>query len=393
MKVADYSYDLPEDLIAHFPSEQRGTSRLLILERKTGAIKDKKYFDVVDCLRAGDVLVLNNTKVIKSRLKVMKPSGALRELVILEKHGVDDNWHRHKVLYRGSLKTGDKLRVISSFSDDLTDKKSPSPPPVISKHKLVVEEILGDGLAVVKSQDNLLKIAEKFGAVPLPPYLNREANSDDIKRYQTIFAKKQGSAAAPTASLNMTDEILTKMQRKGVIVKYLTLHVGLGTFLPIRTDRVEEHQIHSEYFEIPTETVRAISLAKREKRRVVAVGTTVARTLEHCHQELGGYSLIVSHLTKKVKSTSDKTLLSPQNQTVATPNRQNALRGEANIFIYPGYHFQIVDALLTNFHAPKSTVLMLSAAFAGWENLEKAYLHAITHHYRFLSYGDSMLIV
>ncbi|MDR2336576.1 MAG: tRNA preQ1(34) S-adenosylmethionine ribosyltransferase-isomerase QueA [Candidatus Nomurabacteria bacterium] len=378
MKVSDYSYDLPENLIADFPATERGGSRLLVLERALGTILDKKYVDVVDFLRSGDVMVLNDTKVIKSRLRVIKPNGVEREIVILEKHGNDDNdWHRHKVMYRGSLKAGDKLRVCANFTDDLTETSTINSAVFTSKDELIVEQVLGDGLAVVKSRDNLLKIAQKFGTVPLPPYMKRQATTADVKRYQTVFAKKQGSAAAPTASLNMTRKLLRKLQEKGVIVKYLTLHVGLGTFLPIRTDLVEEHKIHSEYFEIPTDTVSAINLAKHEKRRVVAVGTTVARTLEHCHQELGVHSSNPPHFAEKVKKNS------------APPS----ITGEANIFIYPSYDFKIVDILLTNFHAPKSTVLMLTAAFANWENLRRAYAHAVANQYRFLSYGDSMLIL
>jgi S-adenosylmethionine:tRNA ribosyltransferase-isomerase len=211
---------------------------------------------------------------------------------------------------------------------------------------------LGNGIAEVESNLELSELAERFGTVPLPPYLHREATNDDKKRYQTVWAKNMGSAAAPTASLNMTDELLEKLKQKGVIIKYLTLHVGLGTFLPMRTDKVEDHKMHSEWFHIPEDTINAINNADG---RIIALGTTVARTLEY-------YA------------------------------RTGKTEGEDDIFIYPGFEFKLVDALITNFHAPKSTVLMLASAFAGWDHLKSAYNHAVKEKYNFLSYGDSMFI-
>jgi S-adenosylmethionine:tRNA ribosyltransferase-isomerase len=335
MKVSDFDYDLPDRLIAKQPPAERGGARLLVLDRVSGAVQDRQYADLADLLNAGDVLVLNDTKVIKARLEAVKPNGARRELVILEKHAGDSDWHRHKVLHRGRLTAGEQLRI--------------------GIHKLTVNEVLGDGVAVVSSDVDLMKLSEKYGAPPLPPYLKRQATADDIERYQTVFANQPGSAAAPTASLNMTNDLLNRLSKKGVIIKYLTLHVGLGTFLPIRADQVESHPIHSEYFEIPADTVQAIQTAKAANRRVIAVGTTVARTLEYVG------------ITK-------------------------TMSGEADIYIYPGYKFQIINALLTNFHAPRSTVLLLAAAFADPQNLKSAYTHAKTQKYRFLSYGDSMFI-
>jgi S-adenosylmethionine:tRNA ribosyltransferase-isomerase len=224
-----------------------------------------------------------------------------------------------------------------------------------SSEKVVVSQILGNGIAEVTSDSPLDVLTEKYGNVPLPPYLHRDATESDKERYQTVWAKNMGSAAAPTASLNMTDELLAALKAKGVKVKYLTLHVGLGTFLPIRTDNVEEHKMHSEWFCIPDDTLAEIKTAKAAGKRVVALGTTVARTLEY-------YA--------KTGKTS----------------------GEDDIFIYPGFKFKIVDALLTNFHAPKSTVLMLASAFAGWDHLSAAYKHAVEEKYNFLSYGDSTFI-
>ena len=238
-------------------------------------------------------------------------------------------------MYRGKLHEGDKLTVGDAF--------------------ITVKNLIGGGIAEVESQVPLSALAEKYGTVPLPPYLHRDAAPEDIERYQTVWASHMGSAAAPTASLNMTDDLLKRLAARGVIIRYLTLHVGLGTFLPMRTDRVEDHHMHSEWFHIPDDTIAAIQSAKASGHRVVAVGTTVTRTLEY----------------------------------YAATGRPE---GEDDIFIYPGFKFQIVDALLTNFHAPKSTVLMLAAAFAGWEHLHRAYDYAVQHDYNFLSYGDSMFI-
>ncbi len=327
MLVSDFNYDLPEERIAKFPPEKRGTSRLLVLNRKTGEIQDSWYRNLDDFLQAGDVLILNDTRVMQSRLFCELPDGRKRELVVLEKHGDGPQ----RVMYRGKLHDGDILTVADA--------------------KITIKKVLDGGIAEVESAAELSELAEKYGTVPLPPYLHRDATDDDKKRYQTVWAKNMGSAAAPTASLNMTDDLLERLRKKRVQICYLTLHVGLGTFLPIRTEEVEGHKMHSEWFSIPVETLDAIKNASR----VVALGTTVARTLEY-------YA------------------------------RTGKTEGEDDIFIYPGFEFKIVDALITNYHAPKSTVLMLASAFAGWENLKQAYEHAIDEKYNFLSYGDSMLI-
>lgn len=333
MLVSDFNYNLPDERIAKFPPAERGSTRLLVLHRDSGELEDSYYRDLADFLRPGDVLILNDTRVMRSRLFCELPDGRPRELVVLEKHGDEPQ----RVMYRGKLHTGNILKVKN------TDET------------ITITNILDGGIAEVASVTPLATLAEKYGAVPLPPYLHRDASAEDTKRYQTVWAKHMGSAAAPTASLNMTDVLLDKLKEKGVIIKYLTLHVGLGTFLPIRTDEVEAHKMHSEWFHIPEDTLEAIGTAKTDNHRVIALGTTVARTLEYY---------------------------------AATGNHE----GEDDIFIYPGFKFQIVDALLTNFHAPKSTVLMLAAAFAGWPNLKRAYDHAVAAEYNFLSYGDSMFI-
>ena len=330
MLVSDFNYNLPEENIAIRPPKVRGTTRLLVLNRKNGQVTDSKYADLADFLEPGDLIVLNDTRVMRSRVFTELPDGRPRELVVLEKH---DGEIDH-VMYRGKLHEGDH----SKTTDTIT-----------------IKEILGNGTATVTASRELTDIVADYGNVPLPPYLHRDADKNDIKRYQTIWAKELGSAAAPTASLNMTKELMQKLADKGVQIQYLTLHVGLGTFLPIRSDNVEDHHMHSEWFHIPAETIKAIESTKAAGHRVIAVGTTVTRTLEFW-------------------AKTGKT------------------EGEDNIFIYPGFKFKVIDALVTNFHAPKSTVLMLTAAFAGWENLKPAYEHAVSSGYKLLSYGDSMFI-
>ena len=339
MLVSDYNYNLPEENIAKHPPKVRGTTRLLVLDRNTGNITDSRYADLADFLESGDLIILNDTRVMRARVFAELPGGYKRELVVLEKHKDDLN----SVMYHGKLRAGDILTILTTRNGEKTTDT------------VTIREILGNGTATVSSSRPLADIVEQYGTVPLPPYLRRDADPDDIKRYQTIWAKELGSAAAPTASLNMTEELISKLKAKGVNIEYLTLHVGLGTFLPIRSDKVEEHHMHSEWFHIPEQTIKAIEKTKKANHKVIAVGTTVTRTLEFW-------------------AKSGKT------------------EGEDDIFIYPGFKFQVVDALLTNFHAPKSTVLMLASAFAGWDKLKPAYDHAIESGYQLLSYGDSMLI-
>ena len=339
MLVSDYNYNLPEKNIAIRPPKIRGTTRLLVLNRQTGAITDSKYANLINFLEPGDLLILNDTRVMHSRVFAELPDGRPRELVVLEKHDGDID----HVMYRGKLHAGDQLTVKNVTNNEKTTDV------------ITIKEILGNGTATVTASRDLTKIVADYGNVPLPPYLHRDADQADIERYQTIWAKELGSAAAPTASLNMTESLIKKLQQKGIQIKYLTLHVGLGTFLPIRSDNVEEHHMHSEWFHIPDETLKAIQETKSQGHRVIAVGTTVTRTLE---------------FWAKTGKTS----------------------GEDDIFIYPGFKFQAIDALVTNFHAPKSTVLMLTAAFAGWDHLKPAYEHAIANDYKLLSYGDSMFI-
>lgn len=343
LQLSDFHYDIPAELIADEPPKVRGQARLLVLGRDDGSIEDRQYPDVVEYLNAGDTLVINDTKVIKARLMTHKlEGGGKRELVLVEKHGSNDDWHRHRVIYRRRLKPDDQL--------------------VIGDDVLTIEEILGDGIAVVRSARDLLEIAEEHGSVPLPPYMNRDATPADIERYQTVFAREQGSVAAPTASLNMTEETLERLRAKGVNVVYATLHVGLGTFLPIRVDDVTTHKMHEEYFSIPEETVAILQQTRKDGGRIIALGTTITRTLEYASADIFN-------------------------------EPPHTISGEADIFMYPGYQFKTINGLLTNFHMPESTVLMLTAAFAGWDKLKPAYEHAVANRYHFFSYGDSMLIL
>ena len=373
MELKDYTYELPEDRIAAHPPKIRGTSRLLALNRKNGEMTDSFYKNIADFFEKGDLLILNDTKVIKARLFATKENGAERELVILERHSFDSDWHKHKVMYRGKLKAGNKLFVKNSSPEEKNQNQN-------SKAEIVVEDILGDGIAIVSSKTDLRELCENFGTVPLPPYMRRDATPLDIERYQTVFAEEKGSVAAPTASLNMTKEILDSLRKKGVEVKYLTLHVGLGTFMPIRVEKIEEHKMHQEYFEIPAETAEEIRKTHQNGGRVFALGTTVARTLEYAHNAIFEKSLNGNSGNREDLSKVSK-------------SQNGDLSGEADIFIFPGYEFKTIQGLITNFHAPKSTVLMLASAFAGWENLKNAYNHAIQNgEYKFLSYGDSMII-
>ena len=341
MRVADFDYELPEEKIAKYPPLERGSTRLLVLNSHSGAIEHALYAGLDAFLKEGDLLLLNNTRVVRARLFANKPTGGRIELMLLEKHREEQSL----VLYRGKLKKGDTL--------------------ITHNRELAVTEIVDQGIAriSVSGEGSLSDLFEHFGAVPIPPYLKRDAEAIDQERYQTVFAELPGSVAAPTASLNMTGELFEKLQLKGVDVGTLALHVGLGTFLPIRVDSFEEHVMHREFYSIPARTIDKIRRTKTTGGRVVAVGTTVTRALEHASESIPTFSGVMP------------------------------LTGEADIFIYPGYQFRVIDLLLTNFHAPRSTVLMLTAALAGHGNLQKAYNEALLEGYNFLSYGDSMLIL
>ncbi len=341
MNIEEFNYDLPEELIAQTPLKERSSSRLLILNKKTGNIEHKHFNNIIDYLKAGDVLVLNNTKVIPARLIGEKEeTHAAIELLLLKDLG-KDTW---ECLSRPAKRL--KIGTIISFGNGIL--------------KAEVIEKLDEGITHVKLiyKGILMEILDKLGTMPLPPYIHEKL--DDQSRYQTVYAKISGSAAAPTAGLHFTEELLEQIKKKGIIIAYVTLHVGLGTFRPVEVENILEHHMHSEYYEMSEETARILNKAKEEKRRIIAVGTTSTRTLE----------------------------------TIATNNNGQfkACHGNTNIFIYPGYEFKAIDCLITNFHLPKSTLVMLVSALAGKDNIKKAYAEAIKEKYRFFSFGDAMFI-
>ena len=340
MKTSDFVYELPEQLIAQHPAEPRDSSRLLVIDRKTGAWEDKVFTDVLDYLRAGDVLVVNNTKVIPARL-IGHRKGFTGEVEFLLLRRID---YTH---WRCIVRPGKKLNVGAEvvFSDELS---------------AVVTERGEEGERVVEFIfDGVFEdILSKVGAMPLPPYIKEKLT--DNSKYQTVYSKIDGSAAAPTAGLHFTEALLDRIRAKGVKIVEILLHVGLSTFRPVKAENIEDHKMHNEYYEISESAAAEINAAKAEGRRVISVGTTSVRTLE---------------------SAADK-----KGHVVAGS-------GNTEIFIYPPYDFKIVDALITNFHLPESTLLMLVSAFMGREKILAAYKHAVESKYRFFSFGDACLIV
>ena len=340
MNINEYDYNLPEELIAQTPLKHRDDSRLLVLNKNNGNIKHETFKNIINYLDKGDVLVLNDTKVIPARLiGAKKETKATIELLLLKDLG-DNNW---ECLAR----PGKRLQVGTevSFGDDL----------LIA----TVTEKLEDGIVHVNFsyQGIFLEILDKLGEMPLPPYIKEKLEDKD--RYQTVYAKNLGSAAAPTAGLHFTKELLNKIKDKGIDICYVTLHVGLGTFRPVEVENILEHHMHSEYYTMDKKTAGTLNQAKNDKRRIIAVGTTSTRVLE----------------------------------TVASKyNEFKECSGNTDIFIYPGYKFKAIDALITNFHLPKSTLVMLVSALAGRENILNAYNEAIKEKYRFFSFGDSMFI-
>lgn len=340
MTTKDFYYDLPQELIAQTPLEDRTASRLMVVNRESGEIEHKHFYDIVDRLREGDCLVMNNTRVIPARLYGAKEgSGGKIEFLLLKRLELD-KW---EVI----LRPGKKAKVGSrfEFGGGLL--------------RAEVLEIIEDGNRIVRFEYDGVweEILDKLGEMPLPPYIKEKLN--DRERYQTVYSKIEGSAAAPTAGLHFTEELLSKIKAKGVELAYLTLHVGLGTFRPVSVENVEDHLMHTEYYQITAETAEKINKTKENGGRIIAVGTTSVRTLETVADESG---------------------------------RLRAASGETNIFIYPGYKFKAVDGLVTNFHLPESTLMMLVSAFSTKENIFKAYETAVAEKYRFFSFGDAMFI-
>jgi len=349
MKKSDFYFDLPEELIAQTPIENREQSRLLNLDRKTGEIGHHKFTDLTKLLRKGDCLVLNDSRVMPARLMGSTETGGAVEVLLLSDKG-DSVW---ECLSRPGrkVKTGTKL----TFGD--------------GELKAVVVDELDDGNRLIKFdyEGIFLEVLERLGKTPLPPYIHEEL--EDKERYQTVYSREVGSAAAPTAGLHFTHELLATLEQQGVSVEYLTLHVGLGTFRPVKTDKIEEHKMHEEKFLVSDETLATISNCKANGGRVIAVGTTSCRVLESVYEDF-------------VKRQNSGGGASDDGEYQST-----------DIFIYPGYEFKCIDGLITNFHLPESTLIMLVSAFASREHILNAYEEAIRERYRFFSFGDAMLLV
>jgi S-adenosylmethionine:tRNA ribosyltransferase-isomerase len=343
MDVSLFDFDLPKELIAQTPMKQRAGSRLMILDRKQESITHAQFPELIEALRPGDVLVLNDSRVRPARLiGVKEETGAKIELLLLKPFG-DDRWEAlvkpAKRVKEGTVISfgGGKLKAIAEEKTEVAGGR--------------VFQLQYDG-------EDIEALFSELGEMPLPPYIHQQL--DDPERYQTVFSKVIGSAAAPTAGLHFTEEILERIRNKGVHIAFITLHVGLGTFRPVQADRVEEHQMHAEYYEVSEECAEVIQTAKKQGGRVIAIGTTSVRTLETVANRFNGE-------------------IQPCN-------------GWTDIFIYPGYQFRVIDGLLTNFHLPQSTLLMLVSAFATREFILRAYQEAVKERYRFFSFGDCMLI-
>lgn len=340
MNTSDFYYDLPEELIAQTPLYPRDSSRLLIMDKLTGKLEHKVFTDIIDYLQPGDCLIANNSRVLPARIFGTKETGANVEFLLLKQ--VSQN--RWETL----CKPGKKARVGAEFifGDDIM--------------KATVAEVKEDGNRVVDFQceGNFYEALDKIGQMPLPPYITEKL--EDQERYQTVYSQELGSAAAPTAGLHFTEELMDKIKAKGVNIGYVTLHVGLGTFRPVKVDDVTKHKMHSEHYEISQETAELINNTKANGGRVIAVGTTSCRTLESVATQFG-----------EIK----------------------ACDGWTEIFIYPGYEFKVLDGLITNFHLPESTLIMLVSAFAGFDNVMNAYNTAVEEKYRFFSFGDAMALL
>ncbi len=345
MQLADFDFLLPDELIAQAPATRRDASRLLCLDRQLATVESRQFADILEYFQSGDVLVVNDTRVIPARLLGHKPTGGKVEIFLVRPFSGETQSEEWLCLTKSSksLRVGTIVDFSPDFSAEVLEE-------VESPYRRVRFHCSGDFMHKV----------EDVGHLPLPPYIKREESQDDHSRYQTVFARKKGAVAAPTAGLHFTEQILQQLTAAGVEILSLTLHVGLGTFLPVRVDDISQHKMHSELYSIPETTANGVNSARKEGRRVFALGTTSARALE-------------------TAATDGDLLL--------------AGSGDSEIFIYPGYRFKIVDALITNFHLPKSTLLMLVSAFAGRDYILSAYQQAVEERFRFFSYGDCMLIL
>ena len=343
MLVSDFQFDLPDELIARYPMPERSASRLLMLDGNTGDTRHGHFRDVLDLVNPGDLLVFNNTRVIPARMFGQKASGG--KLEILVERILDDHSVLAHVRASKAPKPGTQILLDNGFSAEM-----------VARHDALFELHFAGDLPV-------LDILNQIGHMPLPPYIDRPDENSDKERYQTVYNQRPGAVAAPTAGLHFDEPLLAALREKGVDFAYVTLHVGAGTFQPVRVERIEDHQMHSEYAEVSADVVEKINAARARGSRVIAVGTTSVRSLETAAQA----------------SLKAGKPLSP-------------FFGDTSIFIYPGYQYQVVDALITNFHLPGSTLIMLVSAFAGYDHVMSAYQEAVTSGYRFFSYGDAMFI-
>ena len=351
MLLSEYDYDLPEELIAQMPADKRENSKMMVLNRKDRTISHKHFYDIVNLIEPNTLLVMNNTKVLPARLIGHKDTGAKIEVFLLKSVENSENGCLWDVLIKPSKRV--KPDTVIKISDELSVKALKR----LEENGEWLVELIYEG-------ENVLDVLHRNGQIPLPPYIERKIPNEDLKkldfeRYQTVYAKDEGSVAAPTAGLHFTKEILEKLQNKGVELAYVTLNVGLGTFRPVQCENVLEHKMHSETFEISEKASEQINRAKREGRKIVAVGTTTVRTLETAYQKFGCIKPCHDH---------------------------------SELFIYPPFEFKVIDNLITNFHLPKSTLLMLVSALAGKDFIFEAYKEAIENNYRFFSYGDCMYI-
>jgi|UniRef100_UPI004029FD2A S-adenosylmethionine:tRNA ribosyltransferase-isomerase len=364
MLLSEYDYNLPEELIAQLPADKRDNSRMMVLNRKDRTISHKHFYDIVDLIDKNTLLVMNNTKVLPARLIGYKDTGAKIEVFLLkqaETQSLEENMQnpmcrvKQLCLWDVLIKPSKRVKpdTIIKISEELSVKAIKR----LEENGEWLVELMFEG-------DNVLDVLHRNGQIPLPPYIERKIQNEDLKkldfeRYQTVYAKDEGSVAAPTAGLHFTQEILQKLQDKGVELAYVTLNVGLGTFRPVQCENVENHKMHSETFEISEKAAEQINRAKKEGKQIIAVGTTTVRTLETAFQKYGCIQPCHDH---------------------------------SELFIYPPYEFKVIDKLITNFHLPKSTLLMLVSALAGKDFIFEAYNEAIKNNYRFFSYGDCMFI-
>ncbi len=377
MDVKDFYYDLPQELIAQDPLEDRSGSRLLVLDRVTGDMQHRHFADIVDYLKPGDCLVINNTKVIPARLFGEKEGTQAKIEILLLKRRENDVW---ETLVKPGKKAKPGTRIL--FGDGLLTGE--------------VTDVVEDGNRLIQFTYTGIfeEILDQLGQMPLPPYITHQLK--DKSRYQTVYAKYDGSAAAPTAGLHFTPQLLEQVRAKGIRIAEVTLHVGLGTFRPVKVENVQEHHMHSEYYELSEEAAEIINDTKRRGARVVCVGTTSCRTVES----------VAAKVKQEIENRTDEKLLcqelaekmeiekkASQGRTAELPIWVKPYRGWTDIFIYPGYQFQVLDALITNFHLPESTLVMLVSALAGREKVLHAYEEAVKEEYRFFSFGDAMLVV